>query len=77
MNFLLYGLPILIFVVVSIIMYSISAVENKNKFSTIFLRNMLPSLIIAILVFTVIKFKDSQAFNDEPMKMGNFFDSRS
>ena len=75
MSFLLYGLPVLIFIVVSIVMYSISADENKNNFGTIFKRNILPSLIIAILVFTIIKFKDAQAFNDEPMKMGNFFDS--
>jgi len=55
-------------------MYTISADEKKNEFGTIFLRNILPALILGILVFTILKFKDSQFFNHEPMMYGNYFD---
>jgi hypothetical protein len=75
MNFLLYGLPVLVFIIVAIVMYTISADENKNNFSTIFVRNILPSLVIALVVFTIIKFKNSQAFDYEPMKTGSFFEN--
>ena len=56
-------------------MYTISNDENKNEFGTILLRNILPSFVLALLVFAILKYKDSQIFNHEPMMYGNYFDS--
>ena len=73
MNFQ-FLLPFIVFIVTSFLMYTISADENKNELGTIILRNVFPALILGILVFTILKFKDSQIFNHEPMMYGNYFD---
>ena len=73
MNFQ-FLLPFIVFIVTSVLMYTISADEKKNEFSTIVLRNVLPAAVIGVLVFTILKFKDSQIFNHEPMMYGNYFD---
>jgi hypothetical protein len=73
MNFQ-FLLPFVVFLVTSVLMYTISADEKKNELGTIMLRNILPALILSILVFTILKFKDSQIFNHEPMMYGNYFD---
>jgi hypothetical protein len=74
MDFILYGFPIFVFIVLSVVMYSISSEENKDQFVT---KHILPSAIVSILLFLIIKFKDSQVFNSEPMKTGNYFDHTS
>jgi positive regulator of sigma E activity len=74
MSLLLYIVPFVIFLISTIIMYSISADEDKNKVSTICIRNILPSALLGTLVFVIIKFKDSNVFNAEPMMRGNYFD---
>ena len=74
MDFILYGFPIFVFIVLSVVMYSVSSDENKDYYLT---KHILPSAIIALLVFLIIKFKDSQMFNNEPMKTGNYFDHTS
>jgi len=73
MNFQIV-LPFIIFIVTTILMYTISTDENKNEFGTILLRNILPSFVLALLVFAILKYKDSQIFNHEPMMYGNYFD---
>jgi hypothetical protein len=77
MSFLLYGLPFVVFVVMALIIYSLSEEENKNDFRFLFLKDMLPSLLTAILVFYLIKNKDDFMSADEPMKSGDFFDNSS
>jgi len=74
MNFLLYLLPLVVFVIVSLTMYCISTEEDKNTFSSIFIKNVLPASVISALVFAIIKFKDSGVFSQEPMMSGNYFD---
>jgi len=74
MNFLLYVLPLVIFVLSSIMMYIISEDPEKNNFGTILLRNVFPAALVSIMVFIILKFKDSQMFNHEPMMSGNYFD---
>jgi len=54
-------------------MYLISDDPNKNKTGTIMIRNILPSLVVAILVYIIIKFKGTTPF-DEPVMKGNYFD---
>ena len=71
---LLYLLPVLIFVIVAIILYSLTEKKEENEISGILIKNILPASLISILVFIIIKFKDSSAFNDERMMMGGYFD---
>ena len=54
-------------------MYLISDDPDKNKIGTICLRNILPSLVVSILVFIIIKYKGQTPF-DEPVMKGNYFD---
>ena len=73
MSLLLYVPPVLIFIILSVIMYLVSDDPDKNKIGTICLRNVLPSLVVGILVFIIIKYKGQTPF-DEPMMKGNYFD---
>lgn len=67
-------LPFIVFVVTAFLMYSISNDENKNEIDVIMFRNILPSFVLALLIFAILKYKDSQLFNNEPMMYGNYFD---
>jgi hypothetical protein len=73
MELVLYGFPIFVFIILSVIMYTISESSTKNEPSTIFLKYILPSAVISIILFSIIKFKDSMVFSDEPMKTGSFY----
>jgi hypothetical protein len=55
-------------------MYFISVDEKKNKPDKIIFRNIFPGIIVGLLVFIIIKYKDSNLFNQEPLMTGNFFD---
>ena len=70
----LYIIPFLILVISSIIMYVVSRDVDKNKPQTILIRNILPSVVIAVLTFVIIKFKDTNLFVNEPLMNGNYFD---
>ena len=72
-SFLVYIIPVIIFIILSVIMYLISDDPDKNKIGTICLRNLLPSLVVSILVFIIIKYKGVGPF-DEPVMKGNYFD---
>ena len=74
MSFILYILPIIIFVIVSGVMYMISKDPKKNDIKNIITRNVLPGMLISIIVFLIIKFKDANLLNNEPMMDGNYFD---
>ena len=73
---LLIIIPILCFIVISSGMYYITPESNtkKNKFKHIFTRNILPGITVGLLVFILIKYKDSRIFNPEPVMGGNYFD---
>jgi RsiW-degrading membrane proteinase PrsW (M82 family) len=69
-----YIIPVLITVIVSLFMYFISADEKKNKPEKIIFRNVFPGIIVGLLVFVIIKYKDSNLFNQEPLMKGTFFE---
>ena len=71
---ILYILPIIIFIIVSSVMYMISKDPKKNDIKNIIMRNVLPGMLISIIVFLIIKFKDANLLNNEPMMDGNYFD---
>ena len=71
---LAYIIPIVSFLIVSISMYYMSNDPKKKDTDVIFLRNILPGLMVALLVFVIIKYKDSEVLNPEPLMYGNYFD---
>jgi len=70
MNFLLL-IPGLTFLVLSVLLYIISNNENKNEMSVILTQNVLPSVVVSVMAFLIIKYRDN--FN-EPVMKGNYFD---
>ena len=70
----LYIIPIIVFLIVSVSMYLISNDKEKSKPSVILTRNILPGIVVSLLIFAIIKFKDSQLFVNEPLLGGNYFD---
>ena len=71
---MLYVIPIVVFLIVSLGMYMISNDKNKSKPKTIIIRNVLPGIVVRLLVFVIIKYKDSEIFNPEPLMSGNYFE---
>ena len=70
----IYIIPIIVFITVSVIMYIVSNDKNKSKPQTIIIRNILPGIVVSLLVFVIIKYKDTSLFNHEPLMTGNYFD---
>ena len=72
MDYVLYGIPILAFIVISYILYS----SRTDKEAEVNLQNIfLPSFFISCVVYLVIKYRDSDILSDEPMKFGDYFDT--
>ena len=71
---ILYIVPLVIFIFVSIGMYLVSKDTKKNKIDVILTRNVLPALTLSLLVFLIIKYKDSEILNPEPIMYGNYWD---
>jgi len=69
---LLYVLPLVVFLIVSLVMYSLSKSKEKNKSSNILIRTILPAISISLLVFCFIKYRETTS---EPMMGGNYFDN--
>jgi len=67
-------IPILVLIFVSAGMYLVSKDKEKSKPQTILTRNVLPGIVMALLVYAIIKFKDSDMFNPEPLMSGNYFE---
>jgi hypothetical protein len=70
----LYIVPIVVFLAISLSMYSLSKDKEKNKSSNILIRNILPAIVISVLVFVFMKYRET-IFNEEPMMGGNYFDN--
>ncbi len=68
-----YVVPIIVFVLISLGLYSISNDPKKSKAQNVLVRNVFPAVVVSVFVFVVIKYKD--AFESEPMMYGNYFDS--
>jgi hypothetical protein len=69
-----YIIPVVISIIISLFMYFISADEKKNSADKIIFRNIFPGIIVGLLVFVIIKYKDSNLFNQEQLMKGTFFD---
>jgi hypothetical protein len=70
----IYIVPLVVFLSISLSMYSLSNNKEKNKSSNIFIRNILPAIVISVLVFVFMKYRETM-FNEEPMMGGNYFDN--
>jgi hypothetical protein len=73
MVFLLFIVPILVFIISSTILYILSNNPEKKKTNTILIRNIMPGIVIGLFVFIVIRYKDAQLFNSEPLMHGDYF----
>ena len=71
---IVYLLPLFVFIISSITLYYISTDKDKSKPNKILLRNVLPAVVISLLVFVLIKYRDAELFNPEPLMGGNYFD---
>jgi hypothetical protein len=71
---LVYVVPAVVFLIVSLVMYKISKDTKKSEPKTIMIRNVLPGIVIGVLVFVFMKYRKTM-FNSEPMMGGNFFDN--
>jgi multisubunit Na+/H+ antiporter MnhF subunit len=67
-------IPLVTAILVSITMYLISKDTKKNKPEKIVIRNVCPGIIVGLLVFVIIKYRNSSLFNQQPLMTGNFFD---
>ena len=66
---LLYVIPLVIFVVLSYVLYYMN--EKKKN---VVLKNVLPSALVSVLVFLIIKYNPSITMSSEPLMGGNYFD---
>ena len=66
MELILYGLPLLVFLIICMIMY-----KNNEKEEVNYIKILLPGIVITVLVFLIIKYKENVS---EPMMNGNYFD---
>jgi len=69
-----YIIPVIVFFVVSLVMYFLSNLDEKNEPKTIMFRNILPGIVIAMLTYIIMKHKDLLNLNKEPLMSGNYFD---
>ena len=71
-DYILYGIPVIIFFIISLITYIASiqkSVPGENM--EINYMKFLPAVVFGIIAFGIIKYKESTA---EPTMMGNYFD---
>ena len=71
---LLYIVPLIVFVIVSIILYMISNDAKKNKPENIVCRNVLPGIVVGLLVHVLVKYRETYSYTQEPIMRGNYFD---
>jgi uncharacterized BrkB/YihY/UPF0761 family membrane protein len=67
MNYLIYIIPIIIFVILTFSFYYNIEPKKRN-----YIKILIPSTIVSILVFLIMKFNTK--FESEPMMFGNYFD---
>ena len=70
----IYLIVFIVFVITTTLLYGISNDPKKSEVDVILLRNALPGMVMGLLVFVIIKYKDSKLFNSEPLMPGNYFD---
>ena len=74
-DYILYGIPVLVFFIIALVIYIISIkkpVSDENgKISKINYINFLPAVLFGIIAFGILKYKESYS---EPTMMGNYFD---
>ena len=66
---MLYIVPIIVFSIITGIMYKMEKEPKQHKIKVV-----LPGVIVSIVLFLIIKFRDN-LFNNEPMMNGNYFDA--
>ena len=71
---LVYIIPVVVFVVIAVVMYAISNDKEKNMPSNIVIRNILPAIVVSVLCFVFMSYREKIELNAEPIMTGNYFD---
>jgi hypothetical protein len=71
---LVYFISFVVSLIVTVLLYYVSNDPNKSDTSIIILRNLFPGIMMGLLVFVIVKYKDSELLNPEPLMYGNYFD---
>ena len=67
-----YKIPIIVFIVISVIMYFVSDVSEKDT-NFVIKKSIAPGMVAAIVAAIYIKYKDNFISNEKLMP-GNYFD---
>jgi len=71
----IFYIPVILFLVIALTMYFLeSDTTKRNTMSFIGIRVILPAIVVALLSFVIIKYRDSSLFSQEKMMKGNYFD---
>ena len=73
MEFLLYLVPVIVFIVLFCAFYYSAPKESRNKDNMLY-KNILPSTVVSLLFFYLIKYSESNSLKSEPMMYGGYFD---
>ena len=68
-DYILYGIPVLVFFITFLIIYTIK--KSKEDEESLNYIKFLPSVVFGVIAFGILKYKESTA---EPTMMGNYFD---
>ena len=66
-DYILYGIPVLVFFITFLIIYTIKKPKEDEESYIKFL----PAVVFGVIAFGILKYKESTA---EPTMMGNYFD---
>ena len=66
-DYILYGIPVLVFFITFLIIYTIKKPKEDEESYIKFL----PAVVFGVIAFGILKYKES---NFEPTMMGNYFD---
>ena len=70
---IIYIVPLVVFVILStLILYISSNAETEKEGNKKYIKAIVPSVLVSILVYLFIKYRES---SHEPMMPGNYFDS--
>ena len=70
-----YKIPIIVFIVISVIMYFVSDTKEKDNKDTSFIikKSVAPGMVAAIVAAIYVKYKD-RFISNEKLMPGNYFD---
>jgi RsiW-degrading membrane proteinase PrsW (M82 family) len=69
-----YILSLVAVLITAGVMYAISNDTEKNEPKKILIRNVLPGIVVGLMVFVIIKYRDNKLAETPEVMTGNYFD---